>query len=105
MAEKLCRAQIMLEKRQHEALAEEAKQEGKSISELVRGIVETHLEGRRQEEIQKRLAGLERVRQLREKILERRGGRPLDIDFTEVINEIREERTRELYEMGFERRD
>jgi Arc/MetJ-type ribon-helix-helix transcriptional regulator len=45
----LHRAQLLLEAEQHEALAEITEQEGRSISDLVRGIVRRHLGERAQE--------------------------------------------------------
>lgn len=94
------RTQILLEREQHEALVELARREGRSVSDLVREMLREAL-GRRQAEadvyVQRHLQALERIKQHREAILARRGGRPLDIDFVEEINRAREERDEEIW--------
>ena len=48
----LHRAQLLLEAEQHQALVKIAEQEGRSISDLVREIVEQHLADRRHQDQQ-----------------------------------------------------
>jgi hypothetical protein len=70
------------------------KGERRSISHVVREIVERALEQRRQQEdaeLQRDLSALERIRQHREEILAERGGKPLEYDVVEAINQAREE--------------
>ena len=60
------RGQILLESEQHQALAQIAEQEGRTISDLVREIVEQHLAERRQQDQQATaLQAIERLIQIR----------------------------------------
>jgi Arc/MetJ-type ribon-helix-helix transcriptional regulator len=70
----LHRAQVLLEPEQHEALAEIAQQEGRSISDLVREIVRQHL-AERDEETRKlsALQAIEELSQIRGRLQEQRG--------------------------------
>lgn len=95
MAERMHRTQILLEPGQHQALGQIARHEGRSISDLVREIIQQALDQREEERnatIARRLAALDRIREHREAILARRGGKPLDFDVVEEINQAREER-------------
>ncbi len=70
----LYRAQILLESEQHQALAQIAEQEGRSISDLVREIVEQHLAEKRQQDQQATaLQAVERLTQIRTRLQEERG--------------------------------
>ena len=70
----LHRAQLLLESEQHEALAEIAEQEGRSISDLVREIVRHHLgERAREAQISTALQAIERLTQIREMLREEHG--------------------------------
>lgn len=70
----LHRAQLLLEPEQHEALAEIAAREGRSISDLVREIVRQHL-AERDEETRKlaALRAVEELNELRSRLRERHG--------------------------------
>lgn len=95
MGNRLHRTQILLEPEQHHALTQIASREGRSLSDLVREMVKEQLEQRKQAEeakFQRRREALERIRLHREEILRERGGKPLDFDVVEVINQMREER-------------
>lgn len=62
----LYRAQLLLEPEQHQALAEIAEQEGRSISDLVREIVGHHLAERSQQaQTLSALQAIERLTQIR----------------------------------------
>ncbi|MGA7729909.1 MAG: ribbon-helix-helix protein, CopG family, partial [Chloroflexia bacterium] len=82
MATRLHRTQILLEPEQHSKLAEIARREGRSISDVVRTMLEQQLQQRDQDvEAQdveairnRRLAALERIREHKEAILKARGG-------------------------------
>ena len=70
----LHRAQLLLESEQHEALAEIAEKEGRSISDLVREIVRQHLAERVQEaESLRALQAIEELAQIRARLQEERG--------------------------------
>ena len=70
----LYRAQLLLEYEQHQALAEIAQQEGRSISDLVREIVGLHLAERdRQVQNLGALRALERLTQIRARLQEKHG--------------------------------
>lgn len=95
MVQRLHRTQLLIAPEQHEALAEIARREGRSISDVARQTIGLGLEQLKQSEdtdLQKRLNALERIRENRNKILKRRGGKPIDIDVVELINQMREER-------------
>lgn len=93
------RTQVLLEPEQHRTLTEIAKREQRSLSDVVREMLQIQLEQHRQdaEALQRqRLEALKRVEQHRQAILDRRGGKPLDVDLAELINRMREERDAEL---------
>jgi predicted CopG family antitoxin len=95
MGDRKHRTQILLEPKQHEALADIARQEGRSISDLVREMIGQQLTQRLQAAdagVKRKLAAMERIRQHREAILARRGGKPLEWDVVEMIDQMREER-------------
>jgi len=70
----LYRAQILLGSEQHQALAQIAEQEGRSISDLMREIVEQHLAARRQQDQQATaLQAVERLTQIRTRLQEEHG--------------------------------
>jgi hypothetical protein len=75
-------------------LAEIARREQRSVSDLAREIVEQAIT-RRQAQFeankQRRLRALERARQVAEAIRQERGGKPLDIDVVETIRQVRED--------------
>jgi hypothetical protein len=90
------RAQLLLEPEQHEALAEIAEREGRSISDLVREIVRQHL-AERDEETRKRTAleAVEELSRIRSRVREQRGTYP-----GEPLAEVRaewEEKTGEVW--------
>jgi ParB-like chromosome segregation protein Spo0J len=102
---KMHRAQILIDPEQHQTLAEIARREGTSISEIVRLAVQEWLRGRQADDlIRKRLFDLEIVQGHRQALLSRLGGKPLDIDLAETINKIREERQDELRTSPFSSR-
>ena len=99
MAETLYRTEILLEPAQHQALAEMAQREGRTISDIAREMIGEKLAERQPAPApngDQYLALLDRIRQHREAILADRGGQPLDFDAVEEINKMREERDVEL---------
>ncbi len=88
----LCRAQLLLESEQHEALAEIAQQEGRSISELVREIIRQHLIARDKEAIRRQeLQAIEELAQICARLKEEHGVYPSDL-----LAEVRAEREEEM---------
>ena len=85
------RVQILLKPGQRLALALRAKQTGRSVSDLVREFVQKGLES---------TAGkqnvIETIRAHRQEMLARRAGKPIDLNPSDVLNEMREERGDEL---------
>lgn len=96
MTDKLFRAQILLEPEQHRSLAELARLQGRSLSELMREIVDQYLTGM-DEAYRKQLDAFERIKEHRSKIIARRGGKTIQIDLAAVIQEMREERDDQLF--------
>ena len=68
------RAQILLEPEQHNALAEVARRENRSISELMREIVDQWLSQQDNQRLwEQRMEALERLSQIRERIQQEYG--------------------------------
>ena len=85
------RAQILLEPEQHRTLAELAKREGRSISDLVRESVQVYLAERdRETQRERRMRALDALTEMRERIQAEHG--LLSGDF---VAEMREERDRD----------
>jgi len=99
---KMHRSQILLEPDQHQKLADIAQREGTSISEIVRVAVSQWLAERREDEVlRRRMEALGQIDQHRQAILTRRNGKPLEIDLTTAIEQMREERDDELLGNAF----
>ena len=99
MAQRFHRTQLLLEPEQYEGLKSIAEREHRSLSDMLREIVQRELDRRGQdarETLKLQLAGLDRIRQHREDILASRGGKPIDWDVVELINQMREERDDEI---------
>jgi hypothetical protein len=90
---KLRRTQIFLEPEQYQELVRIARDEGLSVSALVRGMVTTYLEqnAAKNTSIERKLAAMESIRQFREDILRERNGEYIDFDFVEALIQSREE--------------
>jgi predicted DNA-binding protein len=93
MTERLYRSQILLKPDQYARLAEIARQKGESVSHLVREIVGEYLTGQAEEMKEE---AFERLLHNRQAMLARRGGKPIDIDITRLLDQTREERDDEL---------
>jgi hypothetical protein len=94
---KMHRAQILIDAEQHQSLAEIARQEGTSISEIVRRAVHRWLAERHEEQVlRSQMDALQEIGRHRQAILDRRAGKPLEIDLVELIEQMREERNGEL---------
>ena len=99
MTTRMHRTQILLDPEQHQALSELARQEGRSVSDLVREFVQVQLEQRERDDARRRrrqLAALEQIRTQREAIAARLGSSKLP-DPAEIIRQLREERDDEFF--------
>jgi metal-responsive CopG/Arc/MetJ family transcriptional regulator len=97
---KMHRVQIFLDDELLRKLAKIARKKGTSISEIIRAAVKEWLTGRREQDmLNKRLEDLEVTENHRQEILARRGGKPLNFNVAEVIQQMRAERANELIAM------
>lgn len=94
----LQRVNLLLERRQREALERLAVQKNRSVSDLVREYIAAGLREDSREHRERALA-LEHARALSARILKRRKGKPLTSSIT-VLEKIREERSNELLGRG-----
>lgn len=93
------RAQILLAEGQYERLRRIALGERRSVSDLMREMVDQEIDRREQAESLRRdgrLAALDRLTAERGAILERRGGRTVDL--VGIFDDLRDERDRDLLE-------
>ena len=82
------RAQILLEPEQHAALAETARREERSISDLMREIVDHWLSQQDEQRLwEQRMQALERLNQIRERIQQEYG-----VYHGDLLEEARAER-------------
>lgn len=105
MAETLYRTEILLEPAQHQALAEMAQREGRTISDIAAEMIGEKLAERQPVQPPKKdeyLARLDRLSREWQRAYAERGGREPEFDVVEEINRMREERDAELL---FGRRD
>jgi hypothetical protein len=94
---KMHRAQILIDPEQHQSLVEIARQEGTSISAIVRRAVHHLLAERHEEQVLRRqMDALQEIGRHRQANLDRRGDKPLETDLVELIEQMREERDGEL---------
>jgi hypothetical protein len=108
MANRLLRTQILLEPEQHQELTEIARRQKRSMSDVIRGMLNTQLEQLKEDEeatLRRQLEALKVIQQHRQEILDRRGGVPIDIDTVELLNQMREERDAELMAAAYDNRD
>ena len=94
MKERLHQTQLLLEPEQHRALAAIARDEGRSISDVVRDTIRQQLESRIRQanaDFERQLPALERIWNHRERILLRTDGRPLNVDVITMVDQLREE--------------
>jgi len=104
----MIRTQILLEPEQLQKLSELAKHEQRTLSDLVREMLQLQLERCQQNEtalLRRRLDALERIQQHRQQILRRRAGRPLELTPNNLVDQMRDERDDELFNNLFLTRD
>lgn len=95
------RAQILLDPQQHRALREIAKRQGRSISSLVRDMINEQLIRLKEEQdsrIRHYMAVIDTVRDHRQAVLDKRGSRALAVDIANIIQENRTEQNGRIVE-------
>jgi len=90
----LQRVNLLLERRQREALERLARHRNRSVSDLVREYIAAGLREDNSQQRERTLA-LENARSLSARILKRRKGKPVTKS-VKVVDQIREERGNEL---------
>ncbi len=90
----LQRVNLLLEKRQREALEKLARQRKRSVSDLVREYIAAGLKEDNSQQ-RERLLALEHARELRARIMKRQKGKSL-AKSVNVMEKIRDERVNEL---------
>lgn len=90
----LQRVNLLLEKRQREALEKLARQRNRSVSDLVREYIAAGLREDNSQQ-RERLLALEKARALKTRILQRRKGKGITHS-VKVLEQIRNERVNEL---------
>ncbi len=90
----LLRTQVLFDEDTLRKLKAAAEEQGRSVSDLVRELVESGLESRRQQEMQRFEAVLEQLRQIREANAAKYGEVEPDL-----LEKVREERDREMEEL------
>ncbi|HEX2165252.1 MAG TPA: hypothetical protein VHM02_15005 [Thermoanaerobaculia bacterium] len=102
MGQPLHRTQILLEPRQHHELTRIAAEEHRSLSDLLREIVQKELDRLRCDAERarvERVAAIERIRQNRRRAAALGEVDPT-LDSVELLREAREERAEELWPVG-----
>lgn len=95
MSERMYRAQILLKPDLHRRLRQIAAREHRSISDVSRDLLEMAIR-QREREISERLERVRAAQSVAEKISQELGGRTLEVDVVDLLNQAREERAREL---------
>ncbi|GAP10194.1 ribbon-helix-helix protein, copG family [Bellilinea caldifistulae] len=90
----LVRTQVLFDEDTLRKLKAAAEEQGRSVSDLVRQLVESGLEHQRQQELQQFEALLGKLRQIREENAAKYG----EVE-TDLLEKVREERSRELGEL------
>ena len=87
------RTQLLLEPEQHAKLQDIAEYEQRSLSDVVREAVDVYLAARSTASRRERGArALDRATELRRRMRDKRGGKPMAVDLPEVLEKLREER-------------
>jgi predicted CopG family antitoxin len=96
--QELQRVNLLLERRQHEALEKLAQQKNRSVSDLVREYITAGLREDNSQQRERQQA-LENARALKARMLKRRKGKPVTAS-VKVLGQLREERANELLSRG-----
>ncbi len=92
--ENLQRVNLLLEKRQRQALERLARQRNRSVSDLVREYITAGLREDNSQQRERMLA-LENARALKVRVMKRRKKKPV-VNTIKVVEQMREERVNEL---------
>ena len=95
MSNRMHRTQILLEPEQHALLTQFAQNEGRSLSDIVREMLNAQIALRQREADtlrQQRLETLQRIELHRQQILARRNHQPLPLQTQDLLDTLREER-------------
>ena len=97
------RAQILLDEGQHRALQNLAKSQGRSISSVVREMINKQLQKYREEQdsiFLRQSAVINRIRRHKADLVNRRHGNAIEIEVVRMIDENRDERDAAIFESG-----
>lgn len=97
------RAQILLEPGQHRALQNLAKSQGRSISSVVREMINKQLQKYREEQdnlVSRQMAVIDCIRRHKTDLVHRRHGKTIETDVVRMIDENRDERDAAIFESG-----
>lgn len=95
MSNRMHRTQILLEPEQHALLTQFAQNEGRSLSDIVREMLNAQIALRQREATalrQQRLETLQRIELHRQQILARRNNQPLPLQTQDLLDALRAER-------------
>lgn len=98
MRDRMHRVQIRLTPEQHRRLRMLADQQRRSLSDLVRELLDQVLAVHKPfaRDVQDRLERIEQAHRIATRVLHERGGLPIEADISALIREIREERFNDL---------
>lgn len=91
MSERMYRAQILLKPDLHRRLRQIAAREHRSISDVSRDLLEMAIQ-QREREISERLERVRAAQSVAEKIWQELGGRSLEVDVVDLLNQTRDEK-------------
>ncbi|MCX8066320.1 MAG: hypothetical protein RMK65_04650 [Anaerolineae bacterium] len=93
--ERFYRTQILLSPDQHRRLREIAQREKRSIAAVSRDLLEYALR-ERERSLESRLQRVYTAHEVAERLLQERGGQPIDVDVVDLLHEARRERENAL---------
>lgn len=97
------RAQILLEPGQHRELQKLANSQGRSISSVVREMINKQLQKYREEQdnlVSRQMAVIDRIRRHKTDLLNKRHGKAIETDIARMIDKNRDERDAAIFEYG-----
>ena len=97
------RAQILIDPAQHRELQKLADRQGRSISSVVREMIDAQLHTLHEEQdslVRRRLAVIDGIRRHKADLIKRRRGHAIEVDITRLIDKNREERDEAVCEPG-----
>ena len=97
------RAQILLEPGQHRELQNLANSQGRSISSVVREMINKQLQKYREEQdnlVSRQMAVINSIRRHKTDLVHRRQGKAIETDVARMIDKNRDERDAAIFESG-----